>query len=437
MIADQQLAFVNDLHDRIAGHERWMMKVLTELVRIESPSQQPEAVNRAVNRVAAEVGRLGARVRRHRVRGYGDLLEARFGKSRKSGKNVLLLGHLDTVWPLGTLRTMPCRIQSGHVYGPGVFDMKAGVVMALAALRTLVESGAFRHSGSEVVLLLNSDEEVGSPVSRPLTEKLALQARAVFVLEPAQGERGDYKTARKGVGQYRLEVTGRAAHSGVDFTAGHSATLELGRQLERIASLTELDRGITVNPGVIGGGTQANVIAAAAWAEIDVRVKTTADAARIERRLRALRPLNRECRLELTGELNRPPMERTPGTARLFRLAQALAQRIGLSLGETATGGGSDGNFTSALGVPTLDGMGAIGNGAHATDESIRIDSLVPRATLLAGMIAKTIREEAETRFPVATSARKRPSDVDRDRDKRSVRSVESGARAGVLPGHQ
>jgi glutamate carboxypeptidase len=399
VIAKQELALVNALHARVAGYERWMRKLLTEMVRIESPSHDPEAVNRAVDRVAGEVSRLGGRVRRHPARGYGDLLEARLGRARKGGKTVMLLGHLDTVWPVGTLRTMPCRIEaaraggpeSDRTYGPGVLDMKAGVVIALAALRALVEAGALGSPGSEVVLLLNSDEEVGSQASRPLTEKLALQSAAVFVLEPAQGEQGAYKTARKGVGQFRLEVTGRAAHSGVDFTAGHSAVLELGRQLERIASLTELERGITVNPGVIGGGTQANVIAAAAWAEIDVRVETQADATRIERRLRALRPGDKQCRLQWSGELNRPPMGRTPGTVRLFRQAQALARQLSIPLEEAATGGGSDGNFTSALGVPTLDGMGAVGNGAHAADESIQLASLVPRATILAGMILKQL----------------------------------------------
>ncbi|MGI8771066.1 MAG: M20 family metallopeptidase [Acidobacteriaceae bacterium] len=420
MIADKELAIVNELRASVAGYERWMTKILTDLVRIESPSHQPEAVNQAVDRVAAEIDKLGGRVRRHRVQGYGDLLEARLGRRSKGTRTVMLLGHLDTVWPIGTLRTMPFRVEAGRAYGPGVFDMKAGVVMALAALRALQESAALDFSaldfsGSEVVLLLNSDEEVGSHASRPLTEKLALEARAVFVLEPAQGEQGAYKTARKGVGQFRLQVTGRAAHSGVDFTAGHSAVLELGRQLERIASLTDLERGITVNPGVIGGGTQANVIAATAWAEIDLRVKTKGDETRIERQLRALRPVDKECRLEWSGELNRPPMERTPETVRLFRQAQALAERMGMPLQEAATGGGSDGNFTSALGVPTLDGMGAVGNGAHAEDESIQLDSLVPRAALLAGMIAKTIKEKAETRSPVATSTRKRASHVDGD----------------------
>jgi glutamate carboxypeptidase len=387
---------VSGLQAKIAAQDRAMGKMLAELVRIESPSSYPEGINRAVEWVVGAVEGLGGRVRRHRARGYGDLLELRFGRRRQYGKSVMLLGHLDTVWPVGTLRTMPLRSEGGRLFGPGVLDMKAGVVMAVAALRALhAVPGALE---SELVLLLNSDEEVGSEASRPLTEKLAKQAQAVFVLEPAQGEQGAYKTARKGVGQYRLEVYGRAAHSGVDFTAGHSAVLELGRQLERIAGLTNLDRGITVNPGVIGGGTQVNVIAAHAWTDIDVRVKTKGDGARIERRLRELRPLDRHCRLELSGALNRLPMERTGPTVRLFRRAQRLARQLGFNLEEAATGGGSDGNFTSALGVPTLDGMGAIGNGAHAVDEAIQLSSLVPRATLLAGMIAETSREECQAR---------------------------------------
>jgi glutamate carboxypeptidase len=390
------LTLLSTLQANIAEHGRAMRKMLTELVRIESPSGYPEGVNQAVDWVVAAVGGLGGRVRRHRALGYGDLLELRFGKPRRGAKTVMLLGHLDTVWPVGTLRTMPLRSEGGRLFGPGVLDMKAGVVMVIAALRALDAIPGALHS--EVVLLLNSDEEVGSEASRPLTEKLARQARAVFVLEPAQGEQGAYKTARKGVGHYRLEVFGRAAHSGVDFTAGHSAVLELARQLERIAGLTNLDRGITLNPGVIGGGTQANVIAAQAWAEIDVRVKTKGDGDRIERRLRALRPVDRHCRLELSGGLNRPPMERTAATVRLFRRAQGLARQLGIDLEEAATGGGSDGNFTSGLGVPTLDGMGAIGNGAHAADEAIQLSSLVPRATLLAGMIAETSREERQAR---------------------------------------
>jgi glutamate carboxypeptidase len=210
------------------------------------------------------------------------------------------------------------------------------------------------------------------------------------VLEPAQGPRGAYKTARKGVGHYRLEVIGVAAHSGVDFSAGHSAVLELARQIERISGLTNSSTGITVNPGVIGGGTQRNVVAASAWAEIDVRTPTLRDVARVDRALHGLRVVDKGCKLHVSGGMNRPPMERTKGTAALFRRAQHLASALGFALEEASTGGGSDGNFTSAQGIPTLDGTGAVGAGAHAAHEHILTEHLAPRTALLAAMMLPT-----------------------------------------------
>jgi glutamate carboxypeptidase len=300
---------------------------------------------------------------------------------------VLLLGHLDTVWPMGTLARMPWRVSDGWAYGPGVLDMKAGVVMALAAMRLVRKVDDERP----VVLLLSGDEETGSLHSRELIEEVATKCRAVFVLEPAQGPQGAYKTARKGVGQFRLEIRGVPSHSGVDFGAGHSAVRELAWQIEQISALTDLDRGTTLNVGVVGGGTQSNVVAAEAWADIDLRVTTAADAEAAGRRMQALQTRDPQCTLRLSGGLNRPPMERTEGTAELFAQAKALAAQLGFALEEAATGGGSDGNFTSALGVPTLDGMGAIGVGAHAENESIRIDSLPSRTALLASMIATTV----------------------------------------------
>jgi glutamate carboxypeptidase len=242
-----------------------------------------------------------------------------------------------------------------------------------------------------VVLLLSGDEETGSHRSRELIEEIAKGCRAAFVLEAAQGPEGAYKTARKGVGQFRLEIAGVPSHSGVDFGAGHSAVRELAWQIEQISAMTNLDRGTTLNVGVVGGGTQSNVVAATAWAEIDLRVNTVADAEADTRRLQALKARDPQCTLRLTGGLNRPPMERTEGTAALFAHAKELAAALGFALEEAATGGGSDGNFTSALGVPTLDGMGAIGNGAHAENESIRIDSLVSRTALLAAMMVTTV----------------------------------------------
>jgi glutamate carboxypeptidase len=282
---------------------------------------------------------------------------------------------------------MPFRIAKGRAWGPGVLDMKAGVAMGLMAVEILREFDALQRP---VIFLLNGDEEVGSTVSRAITEKLARECAAVFVLEPAQGPKGAYKTARKGVGGYTVRVTGVAAHAGVDFERGHSAIAELAWQLEKVRGFTELDRGLTVNAGVIRGGTRTNVIAAEAEAEIDVRVAQGKDAARIEKKFRSLRVRDRGCVLHVEGGMNRPPMERSRGTVALFRRAATLAAQIGFELGEASTGGGSDGNFTAAMGVPTLDGMGAVGEGAHASHESVVLESLIPRTALLAEMIRAT-----------------------------------------------
>jgi glutamate carboxypeptidase len=254
--------------------------------------------------------------------------------------------------------------------------------MALAAISTLQELKLARP----VTLLLNSEEEVGSPVSRGITEKLALQSEAVFVLEPAQGLA--YKTARKGVGFYNVHVTGVGAHSGVDFERGHSAVLELAKLVQTMSNFTNLERQLTVNCGVVAGGTRSNVIASQAHAEVDVRIAKASDAAYVEKLFRSLKVSDPHCKLEITGGINRPPMERKAGTIALFKKARKLAAEIGFELGEAATGGGSDGNFTAALGVPTLDGMGAVGEGAHAAHESVVIEHLVPRTALLAAMMA-------------------------------------------------
>jgi glutamate carboxypeptidase len=283
---------------------------------------------------------------------------------------------------MGTLATMPWREANGKIFGPGVLDMKAGVMMALEAIRILREADAERP----ITLLLNSDEEVGSTVSRPITEKIAKQCSAVFVMEPAQGLA--YKTARKGVGHFDLRVTGVGAHSGVDFASGHSAVLEMARLVETISGFTDLTKGRTLNVGVIAGGTRSNVIAAECTAQVDARIVKTSDAAAVERLMRKLRVTDKACKLEVTGGINRPPMERKPGTVALFKQAKKLAAQIGLNLEEASTGGGSDGNFTAALGIPTLDGMGAIGAGAHAAHEHIERAHIVERTALLAGMLA-------------------------------------------------
>jgi glutamate carboxypeptidase len=326
----------------------------------------------------------------HRQRSFGDLLEARFGPKSKTGAagRILLLGHLDTVWPLGTLKTMPCRLSEGRLWGPGTLDMKAGVAMAFAAVEMLAEASLLdRKPAPEIVLLLNTDEEVGSPVSRPVTERLAAACAAVYVLEPAQGLA--YKTARKGTGNWRIEIQGVAAHAGVDFQKGASALRELARVVETVSGWTDLKRGLTVTVGLAGGGTRSNVIPAEAWAQVDVRIARNADGARMARRFAGLKPVDKRCTLTVTGGIDRPPMERTRGTVKLYRQARALAAEIGLVLDEAATGGASDGNLTSAVGIPTLDGMGAVGEGAHARHESIELEHLAPRTALLAALLAR------------------------------------------------
>jgi glutamate carboxypeptidase len=365
-----------------------LLDLTRRLVRAESPSDDKAAVDACTSLAVAHAKALGGRVKLHRQSGFGDLLEARFGpKTKKSdavgNRPILLLGHLDTVWPLGTLKTMPCRLGEGRLWGPGTLDMKAGVAMAFTALELLAETGLPR---GEMVLLLNSDEEVGSPVSRPVTERLASACSAVFVLEGAQGLA--YKTARKGTGIWRVEVRGMAAHAGVDFEKGASAIREVARVMETVSGWTDLKRGVTVNAGLVGGGSKSNVVAAEAWVEFDVRIAHKADGARVEHKFAGLKPADKRCSLLVTGGLNRPPMERTAGTVKLYRQARGLAAELGLVLEEAATGGASDGNFTSALGIPTLDGMGAVGAGAHAPHESIELEHLAPRTALLAGMLA-------------------------------------------------
>jgi glutamate carboxypeptidase len=280
---------------------------------------------------------------------------------------------------------MPCRLRAGRLWGPGTLDMKAGVAMAFTAIEMLAEADLLRR---EIVLLLNGDEEIGSTVSRPITEKLAKTCSSVYVLEPAQGLA--YKTARKGIGNWRVDVKGIAAHAGVDFEKGANAIRELAHVIEKVSGWTELNRGLTVSVGVAGGGTRTNVIPAHAWAEVEARIVRRADGPRIERKFAALKSLkltNPRCTLTVTGGVNRPPMERSRGTVRLFRKAQTLAHELGFTLNEASTGGGSDGNFTAALGIPTLDGMGAVGEGAHAQHESVIVDHIAPRTALLAAML--------------------------------------------------
>jgi len=373
-------------HARAA--EPRLIAFVRELVLCESPSGDAAAIARFNDLFTS---RLPAQTNVKRIAGgrWGHHLLCEFtlpGPRRKTPGAVLGLGHSDTVYPLGILSSMPWRETPERLHGPGVLDMKAGLaffVWAVEALRELDIPVA-----RKVLLQVNSEEEVGSPVSRALTEKTARTARAVLVLEPGTGLDGHLKTARKGIGRYQLTVDGRSAHAGVDFTAGSSAIVELAHQIGHIAALTDLKKGRTLNPGVISGGTRSNVIADRATCEIDLRSPTLKDAARAERQLRALRPNDPRCRLTLEGGLNRPPMERSPGGTALFRLAQKCGARLGVTVEPSSTGGGSDGNFTAALGVPTLDGLGAVGEGAHAPHESILKARMADRVALLAHLLA-------------------------------------------------
>jgi glutamate carboxypeptidase len=368
----------------VAANEPRLRARIRELVEVESPSDDKAAVDRAGALVKTWIQQHRGRLKTHRCDVYGDILEARFGPPRSSARGrILLLTHLDTVWPLGTLATMPWRDSGGRLCGPGVLDMKAGIVMAIEALAALQE---LEVPLPPVTLLLNSDEEIGSPVSRAITERIARSCRAVYVMEPAQGTA--YKTARKGVGHFALRVQGVSSHAGVDFEKGHSAVLEMAGLVQQVSAFTDLSKGLTVNAGVITGGTRSNVIASECVAEVDVRIARARDAASVERRFRSLRTTDRACKLTVSGGINRPPMERKTGTVQLFRKAKALAKQMGFVLEEAATGGGSDGNFTAALGVATLDGMGAVGAGAHAAHEHVVSRHLVERTALLAGMIA-------------------------------------------------
>jgi glutamate carboxypeptidase len=364
-------------------------KMLREMVECESPSDSPADVNRFHELLASQVKGLATVKLIPCGPQFGKAMLCEFtlpGPRRKGGEGILGVGHADTVWALGALKTMPFRERDGRLWGPGVLDMKAGLAFFIWAARCLRDHDL--PVNRPVRMWVVPDEEVGSEGSRALTEKHAKESKAVLVLEPGTGLTGKLKTARKGVGDFTVRVKGKASHAGVDFGAGASAVLELSQQVMKIAGFTDLSRGITVNPGVIRGGTRTNVIAESAECEVDMRIARLRDAAPLERKFRSLRPIDKRCTIEVSGGLNRPPMERTKGVATLYRTAEKLAStHLGLALEESATGGGSDGNFTAALGVPTLDGIGAVGEGAHASNESILVDRIADRVALLALLV--------------------------------------------------
>lgn len=359
-----------------------IIELIRELVECESPSGSGEHVNRFVDLLIARTEDIA---RPEVVDGgkYGDHLLLRFGP-KNGARQILCVGHSDTVWPAGTLERMPFVQREGRLWGPGVLDMKAGLAFLIHAVR------AVSPLTRPVTLLVVSDEEIGSPSSRALTEAEARKSECVLVLEPGTGLAGSVKTARKGVARYVVRVRGRAAHAGLDFEKGANAIVELARLIPGLAGLTDLERGITVNPGVIRGGTRGNVVPEAAELEVDVRVRTMAEAEEIDAAIRALRLQDARCSMVVEGGLNRPPMERTAEIGALYELARELAAAGGVELAESASGGGSDGSFTAALGIPTLDGLGAVGEGAHASHESILTERIADRVALL-GALLKSI----------------------------------------------
>lgn len=379
---------MTNLLDYCRAEQGWLLEFIEALVAIESPSHDPAAVNRCGAELAARLEAIGGTLTRIPSAAAGDHLRATFGSG---SRQVLLLGHFDTVWPLGQLSKMPLRREGGRLYGPGVFDMKAGIGLAALATRAVL---ARDNSAAKIVMLWTTDEEIGSGTSRALIEAEATKSEAVLVFEPSLPG-GALKTSRKGVGEFQMLVRGVSAHAGLEPGKGVSAVRELARQIIAIDDLQDPSSGVTLTVGIVAGGTRANVVPAEARATIDARAITTADARRVEQAMRALRPHLPGAHVEVTGGFDRPPLERSPSVVKLFELAQAVAADIGITLEEGSAGGGSDGNLTAALGVPTLDGLGAIGDGAHALHEHVVIDALTPRAALIAGLLQRLARGAA------------------------------------------
>lgn len=361
-----------------------LVNCLRQAVEIESPSQNKPAIDRMAAFFAQECAKRGGKTQILSHPTAGSALVAEFGNAAGDTKPILLLGHLDTVWEIGTLAEMPFRVEEGRAYGPGIYDMKSGIVCGLWAVQAL---GALKVAArGPVRLFLNADEEVSSIAFREELLAEARRARAVLVLEPAAAQ-GAIKTSRKGVGEFQITVRGRSAHAGINPSGGVNAISELARQIPRIEKLARPLRGLTLNVDVFHGGTRVNVIPELAVARVDVRVPTARDREKIEKQMRALAPIHPEAKLEITGGVNRPPMERKMASA-LFEKACELGRQMGLELKEATTGGGSDGNFTAALGIPTLDGLGGTGDGAHARHEHVVLNELPQRAALLAALIA-------------------------------------------------
>jgi glutamate carboxypeptidase len=365
-----------------------MLEILRLMALIESPSLEKEPADRCCEFLAGIWSQRGASVEVIPQKHRGNHLRITFSPGATHAKSQLLvLGHYDTVYPVGTLAKMPFRVSAGKAYGPGVFDMKAGIVQALFAFEALQNSQI--SLAKRIVFLWTSDEEIGSESSRALLESEARRSDAVFVLEPSLGPRGLLKTSRKGVGEAKLTVHGRSSHAGLAPEKGINAVHELAAQITRIEKWNNLRRGVSINADMIEGGTRTNVVAERATATLDLRAWLATDMHSVEKRLHSLKPIHRGAKLELTGGFDRPPLERKHSAA-LFARAKFLAASMGFSVGEAAAGGGSDGNLTAALGIPTLDGLGAVGDGAHASHEHILTQTMPQRAALLASLLASS-----------------------------------------------
>jgi len=365
-----------------------MLEILRQLTLFESPSLDKAPADRCCEFLAGLWSQRGVPVEVIPQKLRGNHLRIIYSPAAARPKSQLLvLGHYDTVYPVGTLARMPFRISAGKAYGPGVFDMKAGIVQALFALETLQQSQI--SLAKRIVFLWTSDEEIGSASSRNLLETEARRSDAVFVLEPSLGPRGLLKTSRKGVGEAKLTVHGRSSHAGLAPEKGINAIHELAAQISRIEKWNHPRRGVSINADIIEGGTRVNVVAERATATLDLRAWRASDMHSLEKRLRSLKPIHRGAKLELSGGFDRPPLERKHSAA-LFARAKSFATSMGFTIGEAAAGGGSDGNLTAALGIPTLDGLGAVGDGAHATHEHILTHTMPQRAALLAALLASS-----------------------------------------------
>jgi glutamate carboxypeptidase len=371
---------MSQIYDYLLTRQQEMVQMLQELVHLESPSDDRQAVNRVAARLSEDFTQLGARAQRLSQIAFGDHLRVEWGQGERK---VLLLGHMDTVWPIGEAQERPFAVQGQRATGPGVFDMKGGIVIGYYALVALHELGL--APGCRLVFFFNSDEEWGSPTSRALIEEEAQRTDATLVLEPSR--EGALVVWRKGAGRFEIEVQGMASHAGAAHEQGVSAVKELAHQILDLEAMTDYGRGTTVSVGVVQGGSKVNVRPASAWAEIDVRVATEAEARRMTKAILGLRPHHREATLVLSGRMHRPPWEVSPQSQALFERAQEVGRRLGLDLDPAGAGGVSDGNFTAALGIPTLDGLGIVGDDAHALTEWADLASLPRRAALLAELL--------------------------------------------------